>query len=102
MKHLCELEERHGVNLGEGYKNNHACATFVKYIAKDLQDTLKSRLKDVRFIGLQSDGTIDKATTEQELFTVQYFDPKDDDSIIHERNQYGVLLVYGSSIRACS
>ena len=33
MKPLCELEERHGVELGQGYKNNQACATFVKYIA---------------------------------------------------------------------
>ena len=22
---LCEIEERHGVNLGSGYKNNQAC-----------------------------------------------------------------------------
>ena len=37
MKPLCDLEERHGVTLGNGYKNNHACATFVKFIAKEQQ-----------------------------------------------------------------
>ena len=31
MKALCSLEERHGVDLGPGYRNDHACATFVEY-----------------------------------------------------------------------
>ncbi len=30
MKPFCMLEEHHGVNLGYGYINNHACATFVE------------------------------------------------------------------------
>ena len=29
MSTLCELEEKHGVDLGAGYKNNQACAVFV-------------------------------------------------------------------------
>ena len=33
MKPLCELEERHGVDLGQGDKNVQACAPFVDYIA---------------------------------------------------------------------
>ena len=32
MKLLCELEERHEVESGQGYKNNQACATFGEYI----------------------------------------------------------------------
>ena len=35
MKSLCQLEERHGVDLGECYKNDHASATFVDFIAED-------------------------------------------------------------------
>ena len=34
MAPLCALEEKHGVDLGSGYKNDKACATFVEYIAK--------------------------------------------------------------------
>ena len=34
MSALCELEEKHGVNLGTGYKNEIACAEFVSYISK--------------------------------------------------------------------
>ena len=29
MSTLCELEEKHGVDLGSGYKNNTACTEFV-------------------------------------------------------------------------
>ena len=32
MQPHCNLEERHGVKLGSGYKNDKACATFVEYI----------------------------------------------------------------------
>ena len=35
MASLCELEEKHGVGLGTGYKNDQACANFVHYIAED-------------------------------------------------------------------
>ena len=41
MKPIWELEESHGVNLGVGYKNNHACATFVSFIAKKKKKTEK-------------------------------------------------------------
>jgi hypothetical protein len=35
MKPLCDLQERHGVELGARYKNGDACAIFVNYIAKE-------------------------------------------------------------------
>ena len=38
MKILCELEERHGVDLGQGYKNDRSCTAFVELIACDLKD----------------------------------------------------------------
>ncbi len=59
---ICELEERHEVCLGNGYKNDHACATFVKYIAMDLQDSLQSALNGAKFFSFQSDGSTDKGT----------------------------------------
>ena len=33
MAPICELQERHVVNLGTGYKNEKACATFIDLIA---------------------------------------------------------------------
>ena len=32
---LCELEERDGVDLGQGYKNDKACASFVDYTGRE-------------------------------------------------------------------
>ena len=49
MKPLCDLQERHGVNLGTGYKNDDACATFVSYIAKEQLYNLLETLSEVNF-----------------------------------------------------
>ena len=41
MAPLCAFEEKHGVDLGSGYKNDKAYATFVEYIAKQQRATLQ-------------------------------------------------------------
>ena len=46
MKSIFE-EENHGVNLGVGYKNNHACATFVSFIAKEQKNCLLNSLSKI-------------------------------------------------------
>ena len=79
MKPLCELEERHGVDLGAWYKNDDACATFVNYIAKEQQQNLLETLSKVKFFSIQADGSTDTANVEDELYTVQYFEPKLDE-----------------------
>jgi len=33
MKAVCELEERHSADLGEGYKNDRGCSVIVEFIA---------------------------------------------------------------------
>lgn len=86
MRPLCELQERHGVNLGIGYKNDHACATFVKYIAEEQQQNLLETLSGVKFFSIQADSSTDAGNVEDELFAVQYFDPKMDDGQVHVRN----------------
>jgi len=37
MTSLCNLIEWQGIDLGEGYKTNVACSTFVDFIAQNLQ-----------------------------------------------------------------
>ena len=32
MAPLCELQGKHGVELGSGYKNNQACLVFINYV----------------------------------------------------------------------
>ena len=63
------------LTLGKGYKNDHACSTFISYIAKEQTQSLRSSLLAAKFFSLQADG----ANVENELFTVQYFDPRSND-----------------------
>ena len=53
MKPICELEERHGVDLGAGYKNDHACATFISFIAKEQQEMLLNSLSKSHFLAFK-------------------------------------------------
>lgn len=71
-KPICELEERHGVDLGQGYKNNQACASFIEFIALDQQRSLVDALARASFYSLQADGTTDRGNIEEELFLIVY------------------------------
>jgi len=51
-------------------------------------ESLTAILRSVKFFSFQADGSTDKAVIEQELYTVQCFDPKTDDGVVHVRNQY--------------
>ena len=42
MNSLCQLE---GVDLGQGYKNDLACSTFVDYTARDMRENLRDILQ---------------------------------------------------------
>ena len=75
MSALCELEEKHGVNLGAGYKNNQACAVFVDYIAQAQREALAAQLAKAKFFRIQADGSTDSRNVEDELYLVVYFDP---------------------------
>ena len=83
MKPLCELQERAGVDMGTGYKNNQACATFVEYIAQEQRELVKSVLEKCRFYSVQCDGSTDSANVEEELFLVMYCDPHAQDGRVH-------------------
>ena len=74
MQPLCNLEERHGIKLGSGYKNDQACATFVEYIALEQKERLQDALGKCRFFSLQADGTTDAGNIEIELFLVLFFE----------------------------
>ena len=72
MKPICELMERHGVDLGEGYKNNQACACFTSYIALEERRRLVDNLSRAKFFSLQADGSTDCGNVEDELFLVVF------------------------------
>ena len=59
MKLLCDLEERHE-------------ATFVKFIALDLQQQLKKDISSANFFSVQVDANTDSGNIEEELFLILY------------------------------
>jgi len=87
MGPICELEEKHGVDLGSGYKNDQACATFVSYIAQEQRELLASVLPKAKFFAVQADDSTDTGNVE-EVFLVMYFDPHATDGKIHIHDQF--------------
>lgn len=73
MKPLCNMEERHRVDIGTSYRNDHRCATFVESIATDLQDNLRKNVSNVKFFSLLMDGSTDCGNVDNQLFLVLYF-----------------------------
>ena len=73
---LCNLEKRHGVDLGSNnyYVNDHACATFIEFIAREQQEKLLHELSKAHFFSLQVDSSSDAANIEEELYLVLYLD----------------------------
>ena len=64
------------VDLGEGYKNDQACATFVEYIEREQQEILVRVPISAKFISLQADGNTDAENMEYKLFLALYFDTR--------------------------
>ncbi len=88
MKAVCGLEERHGAELGQGYQNDHACATFVQFIAGKQQQQLMAALSQSKFFSLQADGSTDAGNVEDELFLVLHFDPYSADGKVHVHDSF--------------
>ena len=88
MKPLCDLQQRHGVDLGQTYRNELACATFTDFIARDLKNQLSQALHKAKFFSMQMDGSTDAGNMEQELFMVIFFDPYGHDGVVRICNKY--------------
>ena len=88
IKPICDLEERHGVSLGQSYKNNQACATFVEYIALERRKIYVEVLGRAKFFSIQADSSTDAGNAEEELFLVVYLDHNAMDKRVHIRNPF--------------
>ena len=88
MGPLCELQERHGIDLGTGYKNQKACATFIDFIALEQKHAAVNALDRASFFSLQLDGSTDAGNVEDEVFLTVFCDPYSTDGRLHVRNQF--------------
>ena len=64
--HLCKLEIKHRVELGNTYINDKACKTFVTGIAGQLKHKLSSKLQSLKFMSVMADSACDVRVREVE------------------------------------
>lgn len=80
---ICELEERHGVNLGSAYRHENAGKEFVHYIAETRRQNVFTTLSKAKFFSLLMDGSTDYSNADNELLLVLWCDPDGTDERIH-------------------
>ncbi len=85
---ICELEARHGVNLGSSYLHENAGKEFVHYIAESNRQDLLSSISNAKFFSLLMDGSTDQRNTDNELLLVLWCDTNGADEKIHTRMSF--------------
>ena len=72
FKHLCELQARNGLLIGDNYHNSVGASKFINSIAEvQRQDTMRC-LREARFFSIRADGSTDRSIAEQEAVYVRY------------------------------
>ena len=72
---ILELEEKHGVLLGNAYRNSMSGALIIDYIADSLSRDLRKHLEHTNFFSILTDGSTDASIIEKEAIFVITFDP---------------------------
>ena len=85
---ICELEARHGVNLGNSYLHKNAGKEFVHYMAESRRQDLSLTLSKAKFFSLMMDGSTDQSNANNELLLVLWCDPDGAGEKIHTRMSY--------------
>ena len=71
---FCELEARHGVNIGSSYTTETAARSFIHFIAETKRNKLTLSLQQGKFFSLLLDGSTDSRNIENEIMVVVWFD----------------------------
>ena len=69
---MCTLDDLKGVQIGNTYRNDKLCATFIHHIAQAQRDEIKQMVAEAKFVSLICDGSTDNSHTEAELAYVRY------------------------------
>ncbi|XP_071752885.2 zinc finger protein 862-like [Centroberyx gerrardi] len=69
---LVDLHLKNGLDLGNTYKTDNACRTFVQAIGQSMKDDLVEKLKNTRFFSVMSDSSIDRSVKDQEMVYMTY------------------------------
>ena len=70
--HLCLLEEKHAVDLGQTYRNETACKEFIVAISDQFKNEIGEQLQRAQFLGVMADSATDVGVREVEDVYVRY------------------------------
>lgn len=73
---ILALEELHGIQHENAYKNDRVCGQFIDYIGDELCKNLSQDLAHAKFFSVLWDGATDNSAVEQEATFALYFNPK--------------------------
>ena len=85
---ICELERRHGVDIGISYVNRKAGVSFTHYIAEARRQDLVNTVGRDKFFSLLLDRSTDVGNIDNEVILVVWCDPRCEDEKIHSRISY--------------
>jgi len=85
---ICELQLKHGVNLGTSYLNENSAKEFVHYIAESKRQSILSSVQKAVFYSILMDGSTDSSNTENEMLFVMWCEVNDKDHTIYSRMTY--------------
>ncbi|XP_065671716.1 zinc finger protein 862-like [Hydra vulgaris] len=72
---ILRLEENHGVEFGQAYRNKITCGTFIDYIGLSLSNILRNKLKTRNYFSILIDASTDVSAIEKEAIFIISFDP---------------------------
>ena len=82
---MCQLEGRHGVELGNAYQNKESARLFTSYIIRQQRKDFMASFSYVHFFSFLMDGSTDAGNVEDELFVLLHC-CKDDNAEEIKRN----------------
>lgn len=85
---LCQLEAKHGVDIGATYTNEVAGRSFVHYMAEAKRCEVVDILGKADSFSLLLDGSTDKGIHDNELVLAVWCDPDGKDERIHTRMSF--------------
>lgn len=63
---LCQLEQKHGIELGQTYRTDKACKDFIMAISEEIKGELGEQIQKARFLSVMTDCATDVGVCEVE------------------------------------
>ena len=89
---ICELESKHGVDIGVSYTNERSGRTFVHYIAEAKRQDLSKKVVSAKFYSLLIDISTDKGNFDNKAVLTVWCDPNGSNEKVHTRVSYLSLI----------